>query len=94
MGLATSMENAKIPRAFGKARRKYNTLRGKFSQKCSVIFFLRVRFYQVLLPSRADAMLCYQLEFIRPDSRFPRENSRVRARERVLVLNRVLLTCT
>lgn len=38
MGLATSMGNAKILCAFGKARRKYNGA-GKFSQKCSDIYF-------------------------------------------------------
>jgi len=47
MGLATSMENAKILTAFGKTRRKYN-MESVNSRKNVVIFFTR-RLYQVLL---------------------------------------------
>lgn len=60
MGLATSMENAKILRAFGKARRKYNAVPVN-SRKNVVIFFANgfIKFYRRLAQTymRARAML-------------------------------------
>lgn len=83
MGLATSMENAKILRAFGKARRKYNA-EPVNSRKNVVIFFatvlssfIAVSHLRTWAHARARDAPRFQFEFICYSSHFFVPNSRI-----------------